>query len=198
MARRGRPPHPRGVYSFDSADVAVPGVVVLDTSFVVNALDADEKHHPAAQQWLSRASAEGALLVFNRLLELELLDVAYKLPLKRQFGGRWRTRRHDGRSLRRSRRLAAETMGAWADLLDAFDHLVVEVHEVAGRVEAYMSAHALASYDAVHAATAELYGADAVVTADTDFARVPRAVFTVLIDPAHVTPCRQIRASAAR
>jgi predicted nucleic acid-binding protein len=173
----------------------VPSSVVLDTSFVVHALDTDERHHRAAQSWLGRAGDAGTLLVFNRLLELELLDAAYKLPLRRRFGGRWQARRHDGRSLRRSRRLAEQTMELWRLLLDSFDHLLVEVDEVAGRVEPMMSDYGLASYDAVHAATAELYGTEAVVTADTDFARVPESVFTVLIDSAHVAQCRQVRAA---
>jgi predicted nucleic acid-binding protein len=170
----GRQPSPRAVWSFERPGLFPPDALVLDTTFVVQVLVATEPHHSSASSWMEDLADADALLVFNRLLELELREVAFRIPLIERFGGRdWRRRRHDGRSLRRARRLTTQTMDAWTDLLRAYDYARVELHQVMDLVPQYMNHYGLSSYDAVHAATAQFVAVDAMATTDVGFASVP-------------------------
>ena len=63
------------------------------------------------------------------------------------------------------------------------------IHRIAG----LMSKHGLASYDAIHVATALESGVAAVVTTDTDFARVPERDLAIYVDASRVARCRQLR-----
>ena len=90
-----------------------------------------------------------------------------------RFPRDWKRRRHDGRSLRRARRLVQQTMTSWWDLLSAFSYLEVGVEEVLDAVEELMGAFGLSSNDAVHTATAEYTGARTMATTDAGFALVP-------------------------
>lgn len=172
----------------------MPSEITLDTSFVVNALVAGEPHHDTASAFLEQLTAARSILVFNELLELEVRETAFKIPLVERFPKTWRRRRHDGRSLLRARRLVQGTMDAWDDLLSAFTYLEVQVGEVMGRVEELMGAFSLSSYDAVHVATGEYAGATTLVTTDVGFASVPEARLTIYTNASRVGPCRRIRA----
>jgi len=108
----GRRPLSRRVFSFEAAELILPSEVTLDTSFVVNALFAGEPLHEAARGFLERLAEARSVLVFNELLELELRETAFKIPLVERFPKDWKRRRHDGRSLGRARRLVQQTMGA--------------------------------------------------------------------------------------
>lgn len=194
MPARGRPVLPRNVFSFETADYPLPALTTVDSSFVVNALLSGETHHAAARQHLEALAENGTELVFNHLLELELREVAFRYPLIRDYPNDWKRRRHDGRTLRRARRLIGRTMAAWDELLTAFTYAVVPVDAVYGRVPELMDRHGLQSYDAVHAATAEAYGGAAIITTDAGFASVPGARLTVYVNAGRVGWCRQVRA----
>lgn len=56
-----------------------------------------------------------------------------------------------------------------------------------------MTNYGLASYDAVHAATAIAADAEAIVTLDTGFALLPSSVLTIYTDRSRVTACRAKR-----
>jgi hypothetical protein len=137
----GRPPLPRNVFSFESRDCPIPELVTLDTSFVVNALLSGESHHGAALQFLQVLAENDTWLVYSHLLELELREVAFRLPIRDAYPKDWRRRRHDGRTLRRARRLIAETMGAWEQLLTAFAYAIIQVDAVYDRVPELMDRH---------------------------------------------------------
>lgn len=190
---RGRPPPSRGVFSFESRQLVLPTEITLDTSFVVHALVEGETHHRSAKAFLEELAQARATLVFTTLLELELRETAFKIPMVERFPEDWRRRRHDGRSLRRARRLVRETMDSWRDLLSAFAYLEVEVGEVLDRVEELMGAFGLSSYDAVHAASAEYTQARTIVTTDAAFASIPEERVVVYTNSARVGACRRMR-----
>lgn len=190
---RGRPPLSRGVFSFEAPELIIPSEVTLDTSFVVNALFGGEPHHERARGFLQLLAEARSLLVFNELLELELRETAFKIPLVERFPGDWKRRRHDGRLLRRARRLVQRTMDAWENLLSAFTYLEVQILEVMERVEELMGAFSLSSYDAVHVATGEYAGALTFLTTDAGFASVPESRLTMYTNSSRVGPCRRMR-----
>jgi predicted nucleic acid-binding protein len=194
VAVRGRPALPRNVFSFEAADCPLPEITALDSSFAVNALFSGEPHHAAARKYLEALAEKGTVLVFSHLLELELREVAFRYPLIRAYPKEWKRRRHDGRTLRRARRLIARTMSAWEELLTAFTYAVAQVDTVYDRVPELMDRFGLESYDAVHAATAEAYGGGAIVTTDAGFASVPEARLTLYVNAGRLGWCRQVRA----
>ena len=56
-----------------------------------------------------------------------------------------------------------------------------------------MTSYGLASYDAVHAASAITAGAEAIVTLDTGFALLHPSLLTVYTDRSRVASCRSKR-----
>jgi predicted nucleic acid-binding protein len=132
----------------------VPAEVVLDTSFIVDALLPSQERHVACRDYLERLVVGDTFVIFNRLLELELAEAAYKIALKERFGKRrFMEMRGDGRALRRASRLAGLLRESWSDVLDTLAWGRVELSESIGLVPDLMK-RGLASYDAVHAATA--------------------------------------------
>lgn len=191
--RRGRPPLPRGVFSFEDTN-PVPNEILLDTSFVLEALLRAQPLHAQCSAYLDRLVEAGPVVGFNRLLELELIETAFKLALVERYGNRgWRRARYDGRARRRAGRLMEEMRDAWATLLRSLNYLRIEVHEVADNAGPLMGAYGLASYDAIHVATALYAEIAAVVTLDTGFALVPEDSLLVLINSTRVGPCRRNR-----
>lgn len=53
--------------------------------------------------------------------------------------------------------------------------------------------YGLASYDAVHAASAITAGAEALVTTDTGFARLPASLLAIYTDRSRLASCRSKR-----
>jgi len=56
-----------------------------------------------------------------------------------------------------------------------------------------MTAYGLASYDAVHAASAIAAGAEAIATTDAGFALLPASLLLIYVDRSRVTSCRAMR-----
>ena len=90
MRPRGRPPLSRAVHSFEDPDVPLPARVVLDTSFVVEALIGSQPLHRACQDFLVRLAGAGTELVYSRLLEGELHETAFLLALKERHPRDWK------------------------------------------------------------------------------------------------------------
>ena len=196
MVPRGRPPLERGVLAFDVPGLVVPEAVVLDTSFVVEALLPSQPHYLGCRSFLERLMLSHALVVFNRLLELELAEAAYKIALKERFGkGGPMTMRGDGRALRRAARLAEEIKESWSDTLSVLAWRRVELDDVVELVPELMS-RGLASYDAVHAATATVVGVGHIVTLDTGFGRTRESDLVILVDHSRLASCRKHRTRA--
>lgn len=177
MPRPGRPTKDRGVWDF-AEQLLLPRSLLVDTSFVAEALLSRQPHHQQAASFLARLAEHGTVLHFNRLLEVELLEVAFRAAIDERHGKhRWRKLRHDGRIRRRAGRVARQTLEAWNEVLSAFDHVVHDLEQVIHEVPAMMTDHGLSSYDAVHAVTGSLDDAVvAIATLDADFASLPEKV----------------------
>lgn len=194
----GRPALVRGIYNFEDATLDVPPEVVLDTSFVVAALNASEPTHRQAVDYLQRLTDEQSVLIYNRLLEVELIEVAFKLAVQERHGRRRIYKRRDGRVRRRAGRLAQELRDSWGEIVDTRPSLRVELEEVSDDVLDAMCDWGLASYDAVHALTAIYAEAPAMVTLDTGFADVPQQDLNVYVNATRVPDCRRRRGGAGR
>jgi predicted nucleic acid-binding protein len=170
-----------------------PGEVVLDTSFVVDALVPSQVRHEECQRFLAALVDANATVVYNRLLEAELWEAAYGIALQELHPGKPRkTARRDGRSRRRAKRLRGEVATAWTDVLDNLNSIPIEVGEVAGLVPTQME-YGLKSYDAVHVATAIYAATRAFVASDYEFSFVPRRDLDLYIVSGKVAACRLAR-----
>ena len=153
---------------------------MLDTSFVVDAMLTGQSRHADAYRYLLMLAIADTHIYFNRLLELELAEAAYKIAIKEQFGNkRARDMRTDGRALRRASRLAGRLSAAWDGVLSNFTWGIVELHEVAAEAPLFME-RGLASYDAVHAASAISLGVEHLVTTDSGFGMVKETDLTIV------------------
>ena len=194
MPPRGRPPAARGVYSFEDATLFPPTELVLDTSFVLDALLPSQPRHPACQAFLAGVAEAGSTVFFNHLLENELWEAAYRVAFRELHPGKRATDvRHDGRARRRAKRLRADVETAWRSVLDALDWVAIDVSEVADAVPDVM-AWGLPSYDAVHVATALYVGVRPLVTLDYHFRLVPRGALDLYVPNYRVRGMRNARA----
>jgi len=191
----GRPQLPRGVFSIEATTLVPPQDLVVDTSFVVDALISAQPNHVICHRFVERLAAVGATLYFNRLLETELVEVAFRLALKERFGKEWMRRRHDGRSRKRVGRLMGQVQAAWEETLASFSFVRVELHEVTDAMPEMMRRYGLGSHDAIHAATSLYAGVPRIATLDTGFASLPASTLTIYTNPARVSVCRGFRAA---
>jgi len=138
-------------------------------------------------------AAAGTTIVFNQILELELAEAAYQIALKERHPRDWKRYRSDGRARRRANRLLAAATQGWTELLSVFDHASYRIDEVISRVPNLMTRHGLASYDAVHAATAIEAQVNTIVTTDAGFGSVPASQLRVFTDNSRLRSCRSRR-----
>ena len=87
---------------------------------------------------------------------------------------------------------------AWAEMLSALSWSRVELEMTVEEVPKLMQGYGLASYDAVHVATALVVGVPRIATLDADFARVPMKRLMVHVPRARIRSFRQVRGSAER
>ncbi len=80
-------------------------------------------------------------------------------------------------------------------LLAPVDHVSVPVGLIARDAALLMTDYGVASYDAVHAATAIAAGAEAIVTLDTGFGLLPQPLLTIYTDRSRLASCRRKRPS---
>lgn len=173
----GRPPLSRAVYSFESPPVMLAAVVLVDTSFAVDALIASQRSHKLCRGFLARLLDDECTVCFNALLEMELAEAAFRIAVRERHSGRSLAEaRRDGRVRRRAGRLMGDALSAWQETLEAFPYVRVSLEEVASSVPSVMRRLGLKSYDAVHAATAEFVSARAIITLDSDFGALPQRI----------------------
>ena len=130
MSPLGRRPLQRGVFSFEDQEIAIPERVVVDTSFVLEALLVSQPLHAPCQKFLIELASAGSALFFSRLLDVELAEAAFQLALKERHPKDWRRFRHDGRARPRAAKLMRDVAGASEDVLDAvpFRRFALFVH----------------------------------------------------------------------
>jgi predicted nucleic acid-binding protein len=159
------------VLAFDAPDWKPPEAAVIDTNVVAEMMLPDEAEHASCDAVLRRLVDAKTVVVFNRLLELELWEVVYEHALRRIVPGRNRRLRRFDKDVRPEPATAlqrAQTL--WDELLDDLTWQRVEIREVADAVPDLMRSYGLQSYDAVHAATLLTSGVTDLVTRDAGFA----------------------------
>ena len=190
----GRWPAPRGVFAIEDQLLVLPDPIALDTSFVVEALLTTQPLHAACDAFLTRIDESGVTVVTSDLLAVELAETAFAIALKERWGRKWRAHRTDGRSRRSAARKLNHTVARYDALLFSVNHFPIPVRRVTADARALMSYYGLASYDAVHAASAIAAGARAIVTLDTGFALLPASQLAIYTDRSRVASCRKKRA----
>lgn len=188
LGRRAAEPN---VFSFEGRLLAPPELV-LDTSFVVDALAVTQPRHEACRAFLDAIRDSGSVVYFNTLLVVELWEAAYAIKLRRRHGGRWRSLRHDRRSLRPAEALRDTLHDAWRTTLQTLTAVDVDVGEVLEGTPEFMS-YGLGSSDAVHVATAAYADVLPFVTLDYHFSLVPRSRLELYVPQNRVSACRRRR-----
>lgn len=159
------------VVAFDDPRWEPPEAIVIDTNVVAEMMLPDEPEQAVCDAMLRRLADAGSMVVFSRLLEMELWEVVFNHALRRTLP---RADRRLRRFERNSRRAAIQALDRatrlWEELLDDLTWDCVELHEVADAVPDLMRAYGLQSYDAVHAATLLASGVTDMVTRDAGFA----------------------------
>lgn len=183
----------RGVLAIEDHALLLPNPIALDTSFVVEALIATQPLHPTCASFLARIVETGVSVVTSELLRVELVEAAFSIALKERWGGQWRSHRTDGRVRRRGGRLLHDAIARYERLLTSVDHIPVPVGRAADMAATMMIDYGLASYDSVHAASAIMAGADAIVTTDTGFALIPASMLTIYTDHSRLAACHSKR-----
>lgn len=190
---RGRRSLARGVWSFEQADLRCPERAVLDTSFVVEALLPSQPLHAVCQSYLVRVADEETGIFYSRHFELELQETLFQLALKERHPKDWKRFRHDGRAGARAGRLMERGLTAWREVTAAVASKCVEVDTVVPLVPDLMARYGLASYDAVHAATAIRTGVRRIVTIDAGYGWIPETELSIYTDSTRVSVCRRLR-----
>jgi predicted nucleic acid-binding protein len=182
------------VLAFDTPEWQPPKAVLLDTNVVAEALLANQPEHTACLAVLERLGAEGTTVMFSRLLEIELWEVAFNLALRERHPRKdVRRMRYDNRVRPRAARLLDQAHKAWEKMLASLTWSRVEIHDVASEVPRLMQDYGLQSYDAVHAATLMASKASDFVTRDGGFAALPPDIATL-----HTTQVRLAGTRARR
>jgi predicted nucleic acid-binding protein len=193
VARRGRPPLPRGIRSFEAPDWQPPEAILLDTTIVVDALLPAQKNHQACVAFFDAVAQSECTLVFNRLLETELCEVLFNIAGREQHGKDWKRARYDGRVRRRANRLLEEGLRAWAELLEVVTWTRLELSEVSDVAPILMGKYGFRSYDAVHAASLVVAEVADVATLDHGFTVLPEAEAMIHTTQARVPTMRKWR-----
>jgi predicted nucleic acid-binding protein len=189
----GRRPATRGVFAIEEPELLLPDPIALDTSFVVEALIATQPLHAVCRALLHRIDESGVSITTSDLLPVELAEAVFAIALKERWGSRWRQHRTDGRARRRAARLLNDTIARYGTLLLSIDHFPVPLGDTASSARSLMTGYGLASYDAIHAASAVAAGAEAIVTLDTGFALLPASLLTIYTDRSRLASCRAKR-----
>ena len=193
LATGGRGAATRAVFAIEEQELLLPDPIALDTSFVVEALIATQPRHAACGAFLAQIVGRGLSVVTSELLRVELAEAAFAIALKERWGSRWRRHRIDGRARRRAGRVLDDTLGRYDEMIGTVTHVSVRLSVAAESMVTLMCGYGLASYDAVHAASAVAAGAEAIVTTDTGFALLPSPLLAVYTDRSRIASCRSKR-----
>ncbi len=181
------------MFAIEEPELPLPDPIALDTSFVVEALIATQPLHGVCNAFLTRIDHSGVSLATSELLRVELAEAAFAIALKERWGGQWRRHRTDGRARPRAARLLSPTLTRYDELLGTLKHISIPLGDITTVATTFMTSYGIASYDAVHAASAIAAGAEAIVTIDTGFALLPASLLTVYTDCSRLAACRSKR-----
>ncbi len=180
--------------AFDDPAWSPPKAVLLDTSVVVEALLPSQPEHAACADVMRRLADARSRVIFSRLLEIELWEVAFNIALRERHPRKdLRHVRYDNRIRPRAARLLRQAEIAWESLRDTLTSSCVEIHRAAPGAPKLMRDYGLQSYDAVHTSTLIVAGLTDFITRDVGFAAVPPSIATL-----HTTHARLARARARR
>jgi predicted nucleic acid-binding protein len=143
--------------------------------------------------FLTRIFDSGVSVVTSELLRAELAETAFAIAMKERWAGKWRAHRTDGRTRPRAGRLLNNTLARYDEMLGSLPHISVRLGQVADSAPQIMTKYGLASYDAIHAASAVAAGAETMATTDTGFALLPASLLTVYTDRSRLASCRRKR-----
>jgi predicted nucleic acid-binding protein len=188
----GRPPSPREIFSFEAEDWP-PDEVVIDTSFLVNALFTGQNYYRECRAALVELAEANTYMVYSSHLDAELIEAGYKVALKELYGKRWANHRPDGRCRRRAGRIAGRALETWARIADVFDTECIDITRVMDLVPDLMRRYGLKSYDALHVASATTAGVPVLVAVDHDFAGVPASQLRIYTVKSYVPSMRRKR-----
>jgi predicted nucleic acid-binding protein len=100
--------------------IVPPPELVLETSFVVDALIPSQARHPECRTFLGSIADAESRVFFNHLLMPELWEAAYKIALKERHPKKRAAEvRHDRRTLRRAKTRRQETGGHMGSVNDS-------------------------------------------------------------------------------
>ncbi len=125
--------------------------------------------HAVCRAFLTRIDESGVSVTTSDLLLVELGRGGTRDRPQGTLGEPLARRRTDGRARRRAGRHLNDTISRYETVLRSIDHIPVPIADTAGAARRLMTGYGLASYDAVHAASAVLAGAGAIATIDTAF-----------------------------
>jgi predicted nucleic acid-binding protein len=183
----------RGVFAIEEPELLLSDPIALDTSFVVEALIATQPLHRVCSDFLARIGDSGVSVVTSELLRVELAEATFAIALKERWGSQWRHHRTDGRSRPRAGRLLNDTISRYDELFGTVNHVLIRLGAVARPSITLMTDHGIASYDAVHGASAIAAGAETIVTLDTGFGLLPPSMLAIYTDRSRVASCRSKR-----
>ena len=149
--------------------------------------------HAQCSAFLTRIVDSGVTVITSDLLTVELAEAAFAIALKERWAGKWRAHRTDGRARRPATRLLNDTISRYETLLFSIDHFPVPLGDITSVAKTFMTGYGIASYDAVHAASAIAASAGTIVTIDTGFALLPASLLTLYTDSSRLASCRQKR-----
>ncbi|MCT9620774.1 hypothetical protein [Curtobacterium sp. C2H10] len=164
----------RGVLSYSTC-TARPDQVLLDSSFMLRALNPSEPGHVEAVAFLDRLDLIDTKILYTTLLELDVFDAAFDI----------------------GQDAAASYIAAWQGMLGSISMHWVGVDEVASDLPLLMSTWGLTTRGAVQVATAIAADVSAFVTCDVAFGTVPREELPLLISPDGVDAARRLRSGSA-
>src|SRR5438128_2163057 len=130
QARRlGRPPLPRGIIDIQQIDWGFPESIVLDTSSIVEFLIPGSRSHSEWKSFFSKTEQAQTVLIVNRLVLIELKDVAFNHGLQQRLGkrGAHGPGRHDGRSRRAASRSLDDVWSRWEWFVENAELTILEI-----------------------------------------------------------------------
>lgn len=180
-----------GVHAMEGCD-PLPSGVVLETGFIVSALESSDRHHQASAAFLERLIRARTALFYNDLFELELHEKAFELGAQ-EVRLRMEPPTHGVRYTDPGvRSLAGDLLGRWHRIVLRADAVHVELPNMLEDVRYFMERAGLSAAHAVQAGMVVASGADGIATVEDRFGAVDETLVRMY------TPQRLVERSRSR